>query len=251
MYIIILLLILYLIKVIFYDSCASENFKLINNSIKEDITELPELLVVSSHYNEDLNWLENVNKPVIICSKKLESPNCNVEKNVGNECTAYLKFIIDNYYNLPNYVAFIHGHEFAWHQPKKLLDLIYNNAKYTEYDFISLNLFFIDDRNLGNGMFKNIYDMWDEHFKPYLNREAPIRVLHDCCAQFIVSKSRILAVPIEGYIHWYELFLEDKIWRLGYSFEYIWHVIFGEPDIVTHEENLQRFRDIDRIYSDK
>lgn len=240
-----LYIIIFIIIYIYLNYTNSENFKIIKESIKT--IKLPELVIVTSHYNEDLQWLEDTDKSVVLCSKKLESVNCPVSKNVGNECTSYLKFIIENYDNLPEFVAFIHGHENAWHQKGNLLDLIYNNAKYKEYDFISLNNFFIDDRNLGNGMMVSIHELWDKYFRPYLKRDPPERVLHDCCAQFIVSKKRILALPKDAYETWYNLFLEDKIWRLGYSFEYIWHVIFGEPDIVTYDEHLKRFEYPDKL----
>lgn len=234
-----LLYIIILIVIILYSNTSFENFKIINESIKT--IKLPELVIVTSHYNEDLKWLEDIDKSVICCSKKLESVNCPISKNVGNECTSYLKFIIDNYYNLPEYIAFIHGHKFAWHHTSDLLDLIYNNAKYNEYDYISLNNYFIDDRTMDNITMKKIHEVWDEYFRPYLKRDPPTRLLYDCCAQFIVSRRRILALPKEAYEKWYNLFIDSNIDNLCYIFEYTWHIIFGEPDIVTYNEHLERF----------
>ncbi|RJE16641.1 hypothetical protein PHISCL_11022, partial [Aspergillus sclerotialis] len=36
-------------------------------------------------------------------------------KNKGHEVMVYLSYIIDHYGNLPDIVAFMHSHQFAWH----------------------------------------------------------------------------------------------------------------------------------------
>ncbi len=202
----------------------------------------PNLVILSSHWNEDLHWLEKSIYPVIIYSKNPDSPHYTGQKNIGNEATAYLKYIIDNYDNLPNYVAFIHGHETAWHQGN-ILDLI-NRSKINEYDYISLNLHPIDRSESGHSVTnENISLLWDKYFKPYLYRDCPTRIVQDCCAQFIVSKNRILKHSKDAYVTWYNMFeIEEEnlssvkyqrssASNLGAVFEFLWHIIFGEPDI--------------------
>ena len=46
--------------------------------------------------------------------------------NKGNEASVYLKYIIDNYDNLPDFTFFIHDEEYAWHHTGSIID------KYTE-----------------------------------------------------------------------------------------------------------------------
>jgi hypothetical protein len=190
------------------------------------------LSIVSSHYGEDLSWLGNSEWPVIVYSKNPQSQHFKGQKNVGRESTAYLKYIIDNYHNLPDYIAFIHGHEKAWHQEKdNLLDLI-RTAKIDQYDFISLNFHYIDrERNEHeHGKLHIIKDRWEKNFKPFLNRECPTTIGYDCCAQFIVSKRRVLNNSLKAYEHWYNLIMDEDDNITEFVFELLWHVIFGESE---------------------
>ena len=38
--------------------------------------------------------------------------------NIGNEATKYLRFILNNFENLPEHTLFLHGHEFSYHSIK-------------------------------------------------------------------------------------------------------------------------------------
>lgn len=207
----------------------------------ERLTVEPELVIVSSHYNEDLEWLKSQKSmPYVICSKTLPSPSCDAKVNKGREASAYLKYIIDNWDALPQYVAFVHGHKTAWHQAYEDLLEVIKCAKYKEHDFISLNHNYEDNRRFDEN--HPLFEFWKEHFEPFLNRPMPKYVLHDCCAQFIVARSRIKANPLEAYKHWYKATTEaEDDWQVGVWFEYMWHVIFGEPDVVSEQENRDRF----------
>lgn len=197
------------------------------------------LSIVSSHYGEDLEWLSKSEWPVIVYSKNPDSEHFKGLKNVGREATSYLKYIIDNYHDLPEYIAFIHGHEDAWHHGKgNLLDLI-KMAKIEEYDFISLNFYYMDreQNDHERGKLKIIRENWEKHFRPFLNRECPSTIRYDCCAQFVVSKKRILNNRLEAYEHWYDLLLDEEDSSMSaFIFELLWHIIFGEAD--TEEEMI-------------
>lgn len=197
------------------------------------------ILIVSSHYNEDLAWLEKSRWPSVIYSKNKESKYYKGQPNIGKEATAYLKFILDNYDNLPEYTVFIHGHKDAWHQSKgNVLDLL-DKAKFENYKFISLNFHYINrnERENEHGKIHKIKELWEEHFKPYLNIECPDTFSYDCCAQFIVHKSRIVNNKKEAYQHWYDMFERNEITE--YIFELLWHIIFGEP---SSEDELEQYK---------
>jgi hypothetical protein len=212
---------------------------------KEDI------VIVTSHWKEKLSWLSESPWKVVVCDKEgselqnifKPEPSC-LCKNVGRETTSYLKFIIANYENLPEKIAFIHGHEEAWHQlgpnldqsqtffKSKLLNLILVSDT-DNNPYLTLNNCWFDDRMQGNKNFEYLLEIWDEHFKPFLRMPAPKNkeILHDCCAQFIVSKDLILRKPKQAYQYWHELFFDHKMdsMRLGYCFEYVWHLIMDQP----------------------
>lgn len=210
--------------------------------------DIQQLTIVANHYNEDVNWLKQSTIPVVICSKTLPSPQCHVGKNKGRETTAILKYIIDNYENLPKHIAFLHGHETAWHHrgKKGILQVLQNCAKINDYGYISLNNHFIDDRNMDNPKMKHLHELWPHLFEPFLKRPAPTYLLHDCCAQFIVTRDRIRRLPKRAYEKWYNYIMHedpnnDDGYIISVVFEYIWHIIFGEPDIVTRDEYKQQF----------
>lgn len=207
------------------------------------------LTLVSSHYNEDLKWLYEQDMEVVVCSKTIDSPKCPIDKNKGREASAYLKYIVDNYDDLPEHIAFLHGHQTAWHQKGKrsIISLIKDCAKYKEYDYISLNNYYWYDWGMDNQYVQYMHQIWDNVFRPYLKRDPPTYLSSDCCAQFIVSSDRIRKLPREAYLHWYNFIMnvdkkDDGGKSMGYVFEYLWHVIFGDADVVPYEEYKKRFR---------
>lgn len=214
--------------------------------LKRDVKE--HLVVVTSHYREDIEWLKKSGVQLVVCSKVEDSKECPRQANRGREATSYLQYIITNYDNLPDHVAFVHGHENAWHQGFKitLLEVI-KCAKIEEYGFISLNNKYIDDRIMSNNRMIFLKSIWDDLFKPYLKREAPNYIYQDCCAQFIVSKERLRSIPKEAYEKWYEYIMKDEIYddggyELAIIFEFIWPIIFGDPDVLPLEEYKKRFK---------
>lgn len=239
----------------YFNYTFQEDFVIVSSLTKE---ENDGLVVVSSHYNEDIEWLQtNTTLPVVVCSKKQPSPLCELSKNYGREATSYLKFIIDNYDNLPMHTAFIHGHQHAWHQKMTtseggddLLYLAKNCAKYKEFGFISLNNCQVELSDEHKEIFKTIKEkgIWDAIFRKYLNIDMPGFILNDCCAQFIVSKDRILRHPVDAYKHWFDYIMnkdphDDGGWVLGLLFEHVWHIIFGEVEIINKEEQRKMFNE--------
>lgn len=212
-----------------------------------------DLLIVTAHFNEDLAWLTKAPYPVVMCDKPgaAHSPFtpsfCIVEKNLGREASAFLRFIVMFYDKLPEHVAFIHGHERAWHQDFDIINEI-KCANFKDYDFIKLSRIFPDDwKDDHNDTQKRIFDIiafyWKDYFEPYLQRQAPKMLMHACCAQFIVSRKAILRHPKEAYEKWYGLSLTTQYdtWDVGVMFEFIWHIIFGDSDVVKKEEHDVRF----------
>ena len=74
--------------------------------------------IICARYNEDIRWILPFIKSSIIFNKGVDDltyiPNEHIIKcsNVGREGGTYLKFIIDNYEELPSYMLFIQGHPF-------------------------------------------------------------------------------------------------------------------------------------------
>lgn len=218
-----------------------------------------DIVIVTAHYAEDLTWLCKSPYPVYLCDKIGASPinpwvksffMCeNAIENAGCEASSYLHFIIQHYHELPQYVAFVHGHEYAWHQqhPLGILGAI-QSAKRDDFDYISLNV----KTHPGDG---RVYDLdvdecvpmslmretWDGVFKPYIRTDLPRKFCHDSCAQFLVSRTAILRHPIEAYKQWFAFANtpgSDTYDNKSHAvvLEYIWHIIFGEPPICEERD---------------
>ena len=193
--------------------------------------------IVTSHWKEDLTWLKNSEFPVVLIDKEGADPTCLepswVIPNKGLEASAYLKFIIERYHDLPDHIAFIHGHETSHHQKhsRPILELI-RNANIDKYDFISLNHWYRDymfqDEPTYNVYFTQWWDVYTmPHKKPpteigFILSNVPVG------AQFIVSKERILANPRELYQKWYNLLMSRGNPDEAVFFEHVWHLIFGQ-----------------------
>jgi hypothetical protein len=224
-----------------------------------------ELVIVSAHYWEDLQWLENSEFPVIVStnnptykvaenSKLFVDERLRAPMNSGREASAYMRFIVEYYDRLPEYVAFIHGHEHAWHQlyPGGILKAI-RDAKKKEYDYISINTCrIINLLNPGNPYWETTRSIWPEYFETIVGKSIPERI-HDmeCSAQFIVRKRQILKYPLHVWKRWLEItqfpghVSDYHFQNMAWVFEYSWYIIFGENEweysISTEEYRIQRF----------
>lgn len=194
------------------------------------------LVIVTSHYNEDLNWLKKSKWPVVVVDKEGADPtDLPVQyriPNKGFETSSYLKYIVENYDNLPDHIAFLHGHETAWHQfhDRGLLEVI-EGANIEKHGFIPLNNFmrWYPFANEGRPDLMEIRTFWrrfrfPEHFTPppYFMFRSPIG------AQFIVAKDRIRKHSKARWQEWLDIVVEDGSKNMGIFFEHIWHVLFGE-----------------------
>ncbi len=205
------------------------------------------IFIVSSHFREDLNWLINQSDyDYIIYSKNSEAKsilNLNDNKlriieNRGMEATSYLNYIIDFYENLPEYVAFCHGHETAWHQYDTLLNMIkkynfkddyftLNNPYYRNclYENCPQEIAFAEEKRAWN----QIKSVKDE-----LLLEMPSKIEITMGAQFIVTKQSILRNKksfYENLRNWLntQKVLEDNI--AGMMVEQLWYLIFTGKEV--------------------
>ncbi|KAL9576498.1 MAG: hypothetical protein Q9212_007050, partial [Teloschistes hypoglaucus] len=166
--------------------------------------------------------------------------------NKGHESMAYLTYIIDHYTSLPTTLAFIHPHESgfttAWHTDTPL----HSNTDALR----SLRLPYIQRNGYANLRCnwnpgceykhrKNEHvnkEVWKEVFagasKSLFSgggEEAPDEVGAACCAQFAVSRDRVLERPKSDYEAFRQWVVDtDKSdAQSGRVLEFLWHVIFG------------------------
>jgi|688.fasta_scaffold01424_60 hypothetical protein len=194
-------------------------------------------VIVSSHFREDLTWLKRATWDVaVIDHEGSETPAIEpsiVIPNRGNESSSYIRYIIDHWDNLPDYMAFIHGHEYNKHQKYKhhMLELI-ERAHLTGDCYIPLNGYWLSEPspyNVKSSYYLQIAKYW-YLFEPYIKRYPNQSLLTDACGQFIVSKNKIKKYPFEAWKTWYDALVHpDTHGELGFVFEYTWHYLFDQP----------------------
>ena len=75
-----------------------------------------------------LDWLRNQPWPVFVTTKE-EGHVFFSESwgNKGDEVASFLRFIVDYWDTLPEYTAFVHGHDISWHQMGYSMQYILRN----------------------------------------------------------------------------------------------------------------------------
>ena len=210
-----------------------------------------DIVIVSSHFNEDIEWLRDSPYDVVIMDKEgsaehtvPSSPKYTVTKtmNLGRESSAYLQFIVDNYDKLPDYMAFIHGHETAWHQARPILDAIRLGRWRDHKEYYSLNTrctndWDMNDPDFGGHSARFVREMWDELFKDLLGPK-PTRLSSACCAQFITTREAIRRIPLATWTKWRDFCFSrehldhDGGYMAGICFEFTWHMTLGQHPAV-------------------
>ncbi len=160
------------------------------------------LTFVIAKYKEDVSWLKHLPYKFVLydkddgedCCKKKYQPYCPESiklQNVGREAHTYLTYIIDNYKNLPNFVAFMQADPFDY---SPLLALVIQKFKGQEYYPLSPLMHYSKSDDYEYKYIKTIEKVTAKHLgvqKDFF--EFPFG------AQFIVSKNKILKHDIEEY----------------------------------------------------
>jgi hypothetical protein len=193
-------------------------------------------VIIIARYKEDIEWTTKLNKfkNVHIYEKEnLEKEPYNIPKNKGSEASAYLKYIIDNYDNLPNHLGFIHCHEFSWHHDDSIIDVLekeINNE--IEYKNINNHSKCHDMGNYQDWVNGEVGNYYQNLIKPAVGDHT----IYDNftnnkpgCAQFIIHKDRILNHSLNFYKDIYDWILNVDIsfYNHGFYLEWTWELFWN------------------------
>jgi hypothetical protein len=198
-----------------------------------------DMCVVVSRYKEDVNWTKKLKHDCKIYEKETPSSKYNIPVNKGHEASVYFKYIIDHYDNLPDYVAFVHGHESDWHHPSSMATKL--NAIHPSGEYINLN------ENTGRtgvivdendeiilkhddppGHWGPVSDWWRQVMKPFFGNRRGLIVNDMWGGQFIVSKKSILRHSLKFYETQYNWLLTTDLDNSASAryYEWVWKFIF-------------------------
>ena len=163
-------------------------------------------------------------------------------KNKGHEVMIYLTYIIDNYDDLPDVSIFMHAHQVAWHNPELLgsdaLEIVrrLSPERVVREGYVNLRCDWepgcpdwmhpgetTEDEDRPEEVL--IAKAWAELFPL---EPVPDLLAQPCCAQFAVSKDRILSIPLSTFIFYRDWLLKTplKDYVSGRVWEYLWQYVF-------------------------
>lgn len=209
--------------------------------------------VVAAMQDDDTTWLDQFQPSWEKYAYVVDDPEAKyrVPMNKGHESMAYLTFIIDEYMRLPEYMVFLHGSQYQWHNEDPLYDGVpmlerlqldhvkgagYANLRCT-WDLgcpASLKAFrritqieaALEPQNDRANTEASYAQAFRELFPA---DEVPVEVGIPCGGQFAVTAKRVRQRPLCEYQRYRDWLLATKLPDSisGRVFEYSWHMIFG------------------------
>lgn len=201
-------------------------------------------MVVPRVKEDDISWmhehLPNLRATIYVANDPdaiLHPP-----KNKGHEVMIYLTFIIDHYDKLADVVLFMHAHRYSHH-----------NSELLDFDAAQLVQRLSDEYVIRQGYVNMRCDSspgcpewlhpavkeevlskqeqtvlsqsWQELF-PHI--PLPEALGQACCAQFALSRARILSIPRSRYIYYRDWIMRTPLsdYISGRIWEYTWQLLF-------------------------
>jgi hypothetical protein len=150
--------------------------------------------LIISRYNENLDWLDRINFDYLVYNKgeNINLPYIRLE-NIGRETDTYLRFIIEHYNNLPNYLILCQGNPFTHH--RDFVNVV-NEFSHNDNSVVYLSEHIVNDEpynhNPENG------DIRCDKLLDILNIPySKNNLLFPAGAQFIIPKDKITNKTIE------------------------------------------------------
>ncbi|KAI1832389.1 hypothetical protein DTO006G1_8155 [Penicillium roqueforti] len=216
------------------------------------------IIILGKMSYEDTDWLEDQLPEWQHAVYLVDDPEASlqVEQNKGKESSAYLQYILDNYDKLPEYMVFLHAHQYSghvefWEQDNVLTVQRLQLDYLRRVGYLNLRCDWSPGcpdevqpfrQTAGRTTELAFAGAWIRIFN---NTDVPEIVATPCCAQFAVTREQVLQRPrtaYESYHNWLMTTeLDDE--TSGRVFEYIWHIIFGQ-DPVFCPEKAQCYKDV-------
>lgn len=213
-------------------------------------------LVIPRLEGDNVTWLDTIttNHEVTVYVANNSSAALHPPTNKGNEAMMYLTHLIDHYDSLPDILIFMHSHLHAHH-----------NSEVFDLDAATMLLHLQDSHILNQGYF-NLRCDWSpgcpDWLDPLIKTESlakqeqallaeswhelfpshplPTNLAQPCCAQFAVSKSRILSVPRSRYVYYRDWLLMTPLsdYVSGRIWEYSWQYVFTGQERYCPKESV-------------
>ena len=201
-------------------------------------------LVIPQLVTDNTSWIENLSADITLALYSVNDPRAALHppKNKGHEVMVYLSYIIDHYDDLPDIVIFMHAHRQAWHNSDllgfdaaKMVSRL-NGETVMRKGYMNMRCSWdpgcpewlhlhTGEEMLGKQEQTLVAKHWQELFPL---DDLPPTLSQPCCAQFAVSKGRILSIPLARFIFYRDWLLRTTLtdYVSGRIWEFTWQYVF-------------------------
>ena len=212
-------------------------------------SEYSRMLVVPRMHDEEVDWISHELPDLPSTVYVADDPEAEFHppKNKGHEVMIYLTYIIDHYDDLPDVMMFMHSHRWSWHNDDILdydaVEMIkrLSSERVTREGYMNMRCHWdpgcpdwMHPGNLEEDMYKQeeslIAKAWSELFPL---DPVPQVLAQPCCAQFALSKERVLSIPKSRFVFYRTWLLRTPLsdYISGRVWEYMWQYIFTGQNV--------------------
>lgn len=214
------------------------------------------VMVLPRMKDDDIGWISELLPGMNLSAYIVDDPEAPLHppRNKGHEVMVYLSYIIDHYHELPDIVVFMHAHRYTHHNNEFLgfdasqMIKRLSNEYVMRQGYVNLRchwdpgcpewLYFNGtEQLLGKQEEAFLAQSWRElfPFEPF-----PSYLAQPCCAQFALSKERILSIPLGRFTFYRDWIMKTPLtdYISGRIWEYSWQFIFTGKGALCPAEHL-------------
>lgn len=255
-------------------STASPAASEASNAAKPTSTTLRKAVVMGKLSSDNTDWVakelhdwESAVYVVDLPGNATSPTGFRTKMNKAREATPYLTYIVEHYDSFPDIAVFVHSHRNgwpkAWHTDARNYDTVnmlqqlrlntvaergFVNLRCIENpgcpNEIQLNRKYPDNDRKAELAYPYVYGQFFNMTVERVREEIPV-VGTPCCAQFAVTRERVLKRPKQEYARYITL-LEESTYddhTLGGVLEFMWHILFG-ADPVNCEDHKKCWAEV-------
>lgn len=214
------------------------------------------VMVIPRLQSDNISWvsdeLPDVDTAVYIANDPLAV--LHPPKNKGHEVMIYLSYIINHYDALPDILIFMHAHRWTHHNNALLAydaaEMVrrLNSDYVTREGYVNMRCHWLpgcpewlhpsDPReSLEKQEEVVISKCWSELFP---SDPLPAALGQACCAQFALSKERVLSIPLSRFVFYRDWIARTPLsdYISGRVWEYSWQFLFTGQSIYCPAEHI-------------
>lgn len=244
----------------------SSNLSRVSSSASPDVNRLgsakppgslySRVLVVPRLRDDDISWIAEELSDLKVAVYVANDPTASWHppKNKGHEVMIYFTYMIEHYYELPDTVIFMHAHRFSHHNSDLLgFDAVQmikrlSDAHVAREGYVNMRCGWSPgcpewlhpdstQESLAKQEEEVLAECWTDLFP---HAQLPRTLAQPCCAQFALSRDRILSIPLSRYIFYRDWILSTPLsdYVSGRIWEYAWQFLFTGQSVRCPAEHL-------------